>query len=71
MPPPSMMAAASRPRPGAAKPLVPKYGMGMAFWMAGEPGSAVMVKVNAPSAIVAGTSRFGISAASNRLRAIG
>lgn len=31
------------PRPGAAKGVVPKNGIGMAFWMAGVPGSAVIV----------------------------
>jgi hypothetical protein len=37
--------------------VVPKYGIGMVFWIAGMPGNAVMVKVNTPSAIVAGISR--------------
>ena len=32
-------------------------GIGIAFWMAGVPGRAVMVKVNAPSAIAPGISR--------------
>ena len=49
-----MMAAAIRPRPGAAKGVVPKNGIGMAFWTAGVPGSAVMVKVEVPSATAAG-----------------
>lgn len=71
MPPEKMTRAPISPSPGAAKTLVPKYGMGMAFWIAGEPGSAVMVKVKEPSAMVAGIRRLGMSAASNRLRAIG
>ena len=48
------------PSPGAANAVVPKNGMGMAFWIAGVPGRADMVKVKAPSAIVPGISRFGI-----------
>ena len=43
------------PRPGAAKGVVPKNGMGIAFCRAGVPGSADMVKVMVPSAIAAGT----------------
>ncbi len=66
-----MISAASSPKPGAANGVVPKNGIGIAFWIAGVPGSAVIVKVNAPSAIVAGISRFGMSASRNRLAAIG
>ena len=43
----------------------------MAFWMAGVPGSPDMVKVNEPSAIEAGMSRFGICPALNSSTAIG
>jgi len=57
-----MMTPPTKPSPGAANGVVPKYGIGMAFWIAGDPGSAVMVKVNAPSAIVPGISRLGKSA---------
>jgi len=71
MPAAKMHTEAMRPKPGAANTLVPKYGMGIAFWIAGEPGSAVIVKVNEPSAMVAGISRLGMLADSNRLRAIG
>ena len=61
-----MIAAAMMPRPGAAKGVVPKNGMGMAFCRAGVPGSADMVKVMVPRATAAGTSRRGMSAALNR-----
>jgi hypothetical protein len=57
-----MIAPATSPITGAAKGVVPKKGIGIAFWIAGVPGSAVMVKVNEPSAIAAGISRFGMSA---------
>ena len=43
----------------------------MAFWMDGVPGSAVMVKVNEPSAMVGGISRLGTWAARNSDLAIG
>lgn len=39
----------------------------MAFWIDGAPGSAVMVKVKAPSAIVAGISLLGRFAWRNSL----
>ena len=55
----------------AAKAVVPKNGIGMAFWMAGEPGSADMVKEKAPSARAPGISRLGISALRNRAAATG
>ncbi len=42
------------PRPGAANGVVPKNGIGIAFWIAGVPGSADMVNVEVPSAIAAG-----------------
>ena len=66
-----MMADAMMPRPGAANGVVPKNGMGIAFWIAGVPGSADIVKVIVPSAIAAGISRFGMSAARNSACAIG
>ena len=59
------------PRPGAAKGVVPKNGIGIAFWMAGVPGNAVIVNVEVPSAIAAGISRRGISAARKSACAIG
>ena len=59
------------PRPGAAKGVVPKNGIGMAFWIAGVPGSADMVKVEVPSAIAAGISRRGRPAVRNSASAIG
>ena len=59
------------PRPGAANGVVPKNGIGIAFWIAGVPGSADMVKVDVPSAIAAGIRRFGIAAARNSACAIG
>jgi hypothetical protein len=57
--------------PGAAKGVVPKKGIGIAFWIAGVPGSADMVKVKAPSATVAGISRCGMSACRNSASATG
>ena len=42
------------PRPGAAKGVVPKNGIGIAFWIDGVPGRADMVKVEVPSTIAAG-----------------
>ena len=60
-----MMAAAMKPRPGAANGVVPKKGMGIAFWIAGDPGSADIVKVAVPSMTAAGSRRFGMSAVRN------
>jgi len=40
-----MITAAIKPRPGAAKGVVPKKGIGIAFCRAGVPGSADIVKV--------------------------
>jgi hypothetical protein len=45
-----MIAPVMMPSPGAAKGVVPKKGIGIAFWTAGVPGSAVMMKVKAPRA---------------------
>lgn len=64
-----MIAEAIIPRPGAANAVVPKNGIEIAFWIAGVPGSIVSVEV--PSAMAAGISRLGISAARNRACAIG
>jgi hypothetical protein len=66
-----MMAEATNPISGAAKVVVPKKGMGIAFWMEGVPGSADMVKLEVPSAIAAGIRRRGIAAALNKPSAIG
>ena len=66
-----MMIPATSPRIGAANGVVLKYGIGIAFWIAGVPGSAVIVKVNEPSAIAAGIRRFGMSARLNNAFAIG
>ena len=64
-----MISDAMTPRPGAANGVVPKNGIGMAFWIAGVPGSVDMVKVEVPSAIAAGISRFGIvGGAKQRMR---
>src|SRR5690606_23295280 len=49
------------PSTGAAQESVPKNAVGMMFWICGVPGSASMVKVNAPSAIVPGINRLGMS----------
>ena len=59
------------PSPGAANSVVPKKGIGIAFWIAGVPGRADMVKVDVPSATVAGISRWGIAAARNSACAMG
>ncbi len=48
------------PSVGAAHAVVPKKVVGMMFWICGVPGSASMVKVKAPSAIVPGTRRLGM-----------
>ena len=66
-----MIAEAMTPRPGAASGVVPKKGIGIAFWMAGVPGMADIVKVEVPSAIAAGMRRRGMSAAWNIAWAIG
>ena len=66
-----MMAEAMMPRPGAASGVVPKNGIGIAFWMAGVPGSADIVKVEVPKATAAGINRLGIAAVRNRACAIG
>ena len=59
------------PSPGAAKGVVPKNGIGIAFWIAGVPGNADIVKVEVPSAIAAGIKRCGMSAARKSSWAIG
>ena len=51
-----------RPSPGAAKGVVPKKGIGIAFWIAGVPGIAVIVKVVVPSATAGASSRLGMFA---------
>ena len=51
----------SVPSTGAAQESVPKNAVGMMFWICGVPGSAIIVKVNAPSAIVPGIRRLGMS----------
>ncbi len=71
MPTTNMMMLAMTPSPGAANAVVPKNGMGMAFWIAGVPGNAVMVKENAPTAIAPGIRRLGISAPRNSATATG
>jgi len=50
---------------------VPKNAVGMMFWICGVPGSESMVKVNAPSAMVPGISRLGMSLARNSSAANG
>ncbi|MNF19311.1 hypothetical protein D3C80_2240090 [compost metagenome] len=40
--------------------VVSKNVVGMMFWICGVPGNAVIVKVNAPSAIAPGISRLGM-----------
>lgn len=65
------MTAASRPRPGAANAVVPKNSIGIAFWIAGVPGSADIVNENAPRASAPGISRLGMSASRNSAAATG
>ena len=55
----------STPSHGAAQVVVLKNVVGMMFWICGEPGRASIVKVNAPSAIVHGMSRLGMSLCRN------
>ena len=57
--------------PGAANGVVPKNGIGIAFWIAGVPGSADIVKVAVPSITAPGSSRFGMLAARNSAWPIG
>ena len=71
MPRVSIIILANNPISGAAKVSVPKYFIGITFWISGEPGRAVIVKVNAPRAIVPGISLLGISASLNNVEAIG
>ncbi len=66
-----MMIEAMMPSPGAANGVVPKNGIGMAFWIDGVPGNADIVKVEVPSTIAAGISRRGIAAARNSVCAMG
>ena len=49
----------SVPSHGAAQAVVLKNVVGMMFWICGVPGSASMVKVNAPSAMVPGSAAWG------------
>ena len=65
MPSVNMIAPPISPRPGAEKVLVPKYLIGIAFWIDGVPGSAVMVKVNEPSAMAPGMKRLGMPTSRN------
>jgi hypothetical protein len=58
-----MIAEAMMPRPGAASGVVPKNGIGTAFWIAGVPGNADTVNVVVPKAIAAGINRLGIPVA--------
>ncbi len=61
MPMAMMKAAPITPSHGAAQVFVLKNVVGMMFWICGLPGSASIVIVKAPRAIVPGISRFGIS----------
>jgi len=66
-----MIAEAMIPRPGAANGLVPKNGIGIAFWMAGVPGNADIVKVEGAQSDRGRNQPLGISAARNTACAIG
>jgi hypothetical protein len=65
MPKTTMMTDAMILSPGAAKVVVPKYGIGMALLTEGVPGITDMVNVNAPRPTVAGNNRRGRFAALN------
>jgi hypothetical protein len=65
MPKATVMIEAMMPRPGAAKVVVPKYGIGMALLTDGDPGSADIVNVNAPRPKAAGINLRGMFAARN------
>ena len=54
----------------AAKGDVPKYLIGIQFWISGEPAD-VMVNVTEPKAMAAGIKRRGKLASLNRLTAMG
>ena len=58
------------PRPGAANGVVPKNGIGIAFWIAGRPRQRRhRERRSVPSAMVAGINRRGMSRRSKqRLR---
>jgi len=66
-----MISDARMPSPGAANGVVPKNGIGIAFWIDGVPGSADIVKVEVPSTIAAGIRRRGILAVRNSSCAMG
>ena len=70
-PTPSMMVPAMDPRPGAANVSVPKNGIGIAFWMAGVPGTPLSVNVAPPRRIAPGMRRLGVFAARNSATATG
>ncbi len=55
-----MNTAPISPSHGAAQVLVLKKVVGMMFWICGLPGSASIVTVKAPRAIVPGISRLGM-----------
>ena len=63
-----MTAAARRLSMGAAVSDVPNAEADMALWIDGVPGSAVKVKVPAPSARAAQKRRLGMSASRNNCR---
>ena len=60
MPAVSVKAAPISPSQGAAQVVVSKKVVGMMFWICGVPGSAVIVNVNAPSAMAPGIRRLGM-----------
>jgi hypothetical protein len=66
-----MKTDATMPRPGAANGVVPKNGIGIAFWIDGVPGKADIVKVDVPRAMAAGIRWRGTRAARNNSWAIG
>src|SRR5262249_10978823 len=67
----NMTTEAMLPRPGEANGVVPKKGIGIAFWMAGVPGRADIVNVEVPNTMAAGIRRRAMSAAWNSDCAIG
>ena len=63
--PTNMMMVHTIPITGAAVAVVPKYSVGIRFWIVGVPGIALMAKVKAPVIIVAGIRRRVMSASLN------
>ena len=62
MPSRNISAPPKMPSSGAANRSVPSFNVGITLWIDGVPGSAVRVKVPAPSASAPQSNRLGMSA---------